>query len=152
MSKRQGSKATAAAVPDSGKTDATANSKLADFAKAQAAKEAKAKTPKIDKSGMVKLPPLPRKAGAKKPEKECDCGCGLMTRSKFYPGHDSRLKGWAIRVARGVIKLEDIAPPYAAPGEQAKVREYIAKLKKDGLFEALKTPTQPKKKAAPANA
>ena len=146
MSKRQGKTVDESSVAKGGKTSAEANTKLADFAKGQAAREAKTKTPKLDKAGQPKLPPLPRKAGAPKPEKPCDCGCGLMTRGKFFPGHDSRLRGWAIRVARGVWSLEDIKPPYAAEGEQAKVKEYIARLKKEGKFDELKTPTAPRKK------
>jgi hypothetical protein len=36
-----------------------------------------------------------------KPQVECWCGCGGMTRSRFCPGHDARFHGLAKKVARG---------------------------------------------------
>ena len=60
------------------------------------------------KSGLPKLPALPR---MRKPKagKECECGCGEMTKGgRFLPGHDSYLKGLALRIERKVIKYADI--------------------------------------------
>ena len=135
-------------VAKGGNPDAAANTNLADFAKGQAAKEAKskaAKVPKVATDGRPKLPSLPRKTAAPKPFKDCECGCGLKTRSKFAPGHDSRLRGWALRVARGICDTAYIKE-YAGEGEAVAVDAYIKGLKKEGKFEALKT-AQPMKKA-----
>lgn len=162
MSKRDRSKTkkapetTTPAADPHGAESAEANTKLADFAKAKTAKEAKAakapkeaKEPKLDQSGVRKLPPLPRKASASnKPLVDCGCGCGVKTKSKFAPGHDSRLRGWSIRVARDLVKLEAIPD-----GEREMVTAHIKQLKKDGKWEDLKNPqVTPKKKAAAAAA
>lgn len=67
-----------------------------------------AAAPKVSKTGLPKLPSLPRMRKAK-PPKECECGCGDMTKGgRFLPGHDSYLKGLALRIERGVIKYKDI--------------------------------------------
>lgn len=61
--------------------------------------------------GRVKLPALPKlpKAARKpKAKRSCLCGCGQQTASRFCPGHDSRLKGWALRVERGVVRVAEI--------------------------------------------
>lgn len=63
------------------------------------------------KATVAKLPPLPKlPKAARKPKAlhACRCGCGQQTASRFCPGHDSRLKGWCLRVNRGVVKLADI--------------------------------------------
>lgn len=128
---------------------AEANGKLADFAKAQTAKAATAKAAKaakVGKDGRPKLPPLPRKAGSPKPLVDCACGCGLKTRSKFAPGHDSRLRGWSLRVARGFIKMDEIPD-----GERQAVEAHIKELKKEGKYEALKTAQPPAKKKTAVN-
>lgn len=158
MSKRKGSKAAAAAAVDETSVakdrvvDTESNSKLADFAKgknAADAKKAAAKLPKKGKDGMPKLPNLPRGAGKPKALKPCECGCGLQTKSKFAPGHDSRLRGWALRIARGLVKLEDITGKYeCSQGEQDAVAAHVKQLKKEGKWEALKTAQVPVKKAA----
>ncbi len=162
MAKRnKGNKAAVAveavdAVVDSGVESPEANEKLASFAKAKNAADAKkadakvaaTKASKTGKDGLPKLPSLPRGAGKPKAEKPCECGCGLMTKSRFAPGHDSRLKGWAIRIARKQVKLEDITGKYeCSQGEQDAVEAHVKQLKKDGKWEALKVPTAPVKKA-----
>lgn len=143
---------------DSGKQDPVANQNLADFAKGAAKKEAEkaaakaAKAPKgpsKGKDGMPKLPNLPRGAAKQKALKPCACGCPLQTRSKFAPGHDSRLKGWAMRIARGMFKLEAMTEVYeTTQGEQDAVAAYIKQLKKEGKFDALKTAQAPVPKKA----
>lgn len=54
------------------------------------------------------LPKLPKAARKPKPLHACSCGCGGTTFGRFCPGHDSRLHGWALRVEKGVVKLEAI--------------------------------------------
>lgn len=96
-----------------------------------AAPNVDAATPKATttKSGLPKLPRLPRARKAK-PPKPCECGCGGMTMGgRFIPGHDSRLKGWAIRIERNLIKYADI------PDEG--VRKAVQKLMKAGGSAAL---------------
>jgi hypothetical protein len=39
----------------------------------------------------------------KKPTRECFCGCGNPTQSRFVPGHDARFHGWARKVAKGEL-------------------------------------------------
>ena len=82
--------------------------------------------PKATKSGVPPLPKMPRaKRSKKKTPKECECGCGDMTAGgRFIPGHDSKLKAWALRVERKVIALKDIEHP--------GIRAAVAKLMKVG--------------------
>lgn len=78
------------------------------------------------KSSLPALPKLPRKRKAKEP-KQCACGCGGMTKGgRFIAGHDSRLKGWLLRVERGLVKIADI--PTA--GERAAVEAHLAAVSK----------------------
>lgn len=72
-------------------------------------------TPKL--APLPKLPKAPRKP---KPLHACSCGCGGTTTGRFCPGHDGRLKGWAIRVERGVIALADIPD-----GERQAVERHL---------------------------
>lgn len=59
-------------------------------------------------SALPKLPSLPRMRKPK-PPKECGCGCGEMTKGgEFLPGHDSYLKGLALRIERKLMKYSDI--------------------------------------------
>lgn len=37
----------------------------------------------------------------------CWCGCGGSTKSRFVPGHDARYHGWAKKVLRGELKLDE---------------------------------------------
>lgn len=69
------------------------------------------------------LPPLPRAPRASKPASNpCACGCGHLTKSTFVPGHDSRLRGWVVRVERGVVALADIPD-----GEREAVQREMAR-------------------------
>jgi len=71
-------------------------------------KKAAAATGKT-KSGLGKLPTLAKKRVFKpKPERPCACGCDQMTKSRFTPGHDSRLKALVLRVERKVMTLAEI--------------------------------------------
>lgn len=49
--------------------------------------------------------------------RDCLCGCGLETGSKFRPGHDAKVKGWLTQVERGLYAggfaaLPDTLKPY----------------------------------------
>lgn len=56
------------------------------------------------------LPALPRmKRAPKAKTHECACGCGGHTANRFLPGHDSKLRGWVLRVQRGIITIDSIA-------------------------------------------
>lgn len=80
-----------------------------------------APTPKVTKSGLPAMPRLPR-ARKPKPAQDCSCGCGGQTRGgRFIPGHDSRLKGWLLRVERKVVTLDQIPE-----GEREAVKRHLA--------------------------
>lgn len=58
---------------------------------------------------LVAMPPLPKMSRANRPKtNHCACGCGQMTAATFVPGHDSRLRGWMLRLERGIVKAADI--------------------------------------------
>lgn len=56
---------------------------------------------------MTKLPAMPRTKKAR-PVHACACGCGLPTKSVWHPGHDGRATGWATRITKGLLTLEDV--------------------------------------------
>lgn len=56
------------------------------------------------KMSMPALPKLPKV----KYVVDCACGCGAKTQSTWYTGHDGRAYGWALRIHRGAMKLEDV--------------------------------------------
>lgn len=84
---------------------AAANPAVAE-AVAKVKKEAK---PRAD-GALPALPKLPSATRARKdkPSKACACGCGTMTKSEWAPGHDARAKGWALRIERGILEMEDV--------------------------------------------
>lgn len=69
---------------------------------------------------LAPLPKLPARARKPRPQVQCACGCGALTGRTFAPGHDSRLKGWVLRVERGIVKLADIPD-----GERQAVAAHI---------------------------
>lgn len=74
-------------------------------------------------NGVQPMPKLPRSVRKPKPAQICQCGCGGTTKGgRFVPGHDARLHGWALRVSRGLVKLEDIKHE----GERAAVKAHLA--------------------------
>lgn len=78
-------------------------------------------------TSLVALPALPKIGRAPKPKtNECECGCGELTASTFVPGHDSRLRGWAIRLERGLVKAA------AFPGLPGELKAAQAFLKANG--------------------
>ena len=64
-------------------------------------------TTKRTKQTMPAMPTMPRMTKVK-PTKPCACGCGMPTKSTWFPGHDGRAKGWALRVMRGVIGIDEV--------------------------------------------
>lgn len=129
-----------------GEPDSEANAALSNLAKVVNMKEATAKKAKAEAakakttdkavkasrvSGLPALPKLP-KSKKLKPEHPCDCGCGTPTRAKFAPGHDSYIRGWAIRVERAVVKLKDV-PAAQQPAVKAMLAERKAKAKQAEL-------------------
>lgn len=72
-------------------------------------------------ANLAPLPALPGKGKTKTPQK-CACGCpgGITKGGRFIPGHDSRMNGWAIRIAGGH------ATDGITPGERAAAERHIA--------------------------
>lgn len=71
----------------------------------------------IGKDGIsVAMPPLPKMQSAAranterkiKPTRDCACGCGTPTKSEWAPGHDARARGWAIRIQRGIMTIDQV--------------------------------------------
>lgn len=77
------------------------------------------------------LPPLPSSARLR-PLVDCECGCGESTQRRFAPGHDSRLRGWVIRVVRGVCTIEWIRE-HVSPGEADAVLQAISERRLHGI-------------------
>lgn len=63
-----------------------------------------------------------------KPQVECWCGCGGMTRSRFCPGHDARFHGLAKKVARGLEDRDESVQ--GLPHEEA-VAEFDRHIRKE---------------------
>jgi hypothetical protein len=57
---------------------------------------------------MVALPAMPRSGRKNRPIVACACGCGMGTKSTWYPGHDGRATGWATRITRGLLTIADV--------------------------------------------
>lgn len=111
-------------VKDSPAVQATAAAKSASTAAADSATSSAAPTPKptkgsaviVGKGGAtVAMPPLPKMTSARvaterkaKPVRDCACGCGTQTKSEWAPGHDARARGWAIRIQRGIITIDQV--------------------------------------------
>lgn len=78
------------------------------------ASKKKAAPSNVDEKGRVRLPPLPRAGKKQKPQKECECGCQQLTRSRYVPGHDSYLRGWVLRVERKIVKISEVPEQHQA--------------------------------------
>lgn len=73
---------------------------------------------------LNRLPSLPSVSSAR-PQVPCACGCGRRTGRTFAPGHDARLKGGCVRVARGLMTLKEVAEHMGKPFADA-VRKALA--------------------------
>lgn len=82
------------------------------------------KAPKLTKTGLPRLPAIKRQRKPK-PARPCSCGCGGETKGgRFIPGHDSRLKGWLLRIERKIVTLDQIPE-----GERAAVLLHLNPVK-----------------------
>lgn len=71
---------------------------------------------------IAPMPPMPKRGGRTATPQTCRCGCAGTTRGGAYiPGHDSRHKGWAQRIANGYDTTG------ITPGERKAAEEYIAR-------------------------
>lgn len=96
---------------------------------------------------MTPLPKMPRlKRLPKAKTNDCRCGCGTKTANKFAPGHDSRLKGWMLRIERGLLKLEDIPD-----GERQAVEAAIVGSTVETVVEKTETKKERKAREKQAN-
>lgn len=59
---------------------------------------------------MDKMPKMPtmKRARKQKPLRDCACGCGRQTKGTWFPGDDGRATGWALRIAKGLLTIEDV--------------------------------------------
>lgn len=55
-----------------------------------------------------RLPALPSMRNGSGAPHPCICGCKQPTKRTWYPGHDGRATGWATRIERGIIKIDDV--------------------------------------------
>lgn len=76
---------------------------------------------------LARFTPLPKASrGPKAKTNDCSCGCGMKTAAKFVPGHDSRLRGWALRLERGIVTEK------AFPGTSGELKAAKAFLAANG--------------------
>lgn len=74
-------------------------------------------------NGLVALPALPKMSrGARPKTNDCACGCGQKTAANFVPGHDSRLRGWALRLERGLVTDKTFP---GLPGELVAAKAFL---------------------------
>ena len=74
---------------------------------------------------MIAMPPMPT-AKKNKPSRPCACGCGQATKSIWASGHDGRATGWAIRVKRGYMTLDEV-PANERQGAEIMIARMEAK-------------------------
>ncbi len=79
---------------------------------------------------LTAMPSMP-KSKKNKPTHDCKCGCGQPTKSTWFPGHDGRATGWAVRIERGIIDLNGV------PANERKGAEFML-AKRKGEREASK--------------
>lgn len=84
--------------------------------------------------------PLPRMSrSSSRATRPCACGCERPTQRTWFPGHDGRATGWAIRVERGMA-LDDV------PANERKGA--VRMLRSRGTFDAVIERGNPRKQAA----
>lgn len=55
-----------------------------------------------------RMPALPRLSGKSGAKHACACGCGRLTGGTWFPGDDGRATGWATRIEKGFLTLQDV--------------------------------------------
>ncbi len=55
-----------------------------------------------------KMPALPKMSGKSGAPHACACGCKRLTKGTWFPGDDGRATGWATRIEKGYLTLEDV--------------------------------------------
>ena len=61
-----------------------------------------------NRKSLPSLPSLPSLGRKARPVHPCICGCGAGTRGMWAPGHDGRATGWAVRIERGIITIDEV--------------------------------------------
>lgn len=103
--------------------------------------------PKVAKKKTTDLmPPLPKMPSAArtrkpKPMVACACGCGGETQGTWVPGHDAYVKGWALRVNRKLVKIEDTPEPQREAIK--KMQKVLAAREKEAKTAEQTTSTEP---------
>ena len=87
--------------------------------------------------GAAEKPAKTKGEKAKKPIKNvelrnCLCGCGSPSKSRFLPGHDARLHGLVLRIFRGKASQDEL-PATPATREYLKTAPWMT----DGIRTAL---------------
>jgi len=54
------------------------------------------------------MPALPKLSGKSGIAHACVCGCGRLTKSTWFPGDDGRATGWAVRIEKGILAMDDV--------------------------------------------
>lgn len=57
---------------------------------------------------LPSLPSMPRTGRKNRPLTHCACGCKGLTRGTWFVGHDGRATGWAVRIEKGIITIDDV--------------------------------------------
>lgn len=92
---------------------------------------------------MVALPKLSGKAGV---VRACACGgCGFTTKSTWHTGHDGHCEGWAVRVLRGLLTIDDV-PAEVRAGVILRLKrhdvEVTPKAKRERKAKVTEVPTE----------
>ena len=95
---------------------------------------------------------LQAKTAKKKPTRPCYCGCGGETQGRFVPGHDARFHGWARKIAKGELTMDEVVavlPHDEAKEEMAHCVEHMRpKLEAEARLRAEKAVAKAKERAA----
>lgn len=119
---KKGEKGEAPPAPPASTAASTADKVADGLKKVAGSPEVQAKVKAVKEAKVAKegaLPPLPkmpssasgaRASGEKKikPTRPCACGCGTETKSEWAPGHDARARGWALRIQRGILTIDQV--------------------------------------------
>jgi len=88
-------------------------------------------------SKLPTMPALPRVKKVK-PTRPCACGCGMATKSEWHSGHDGRATGWALRIERGLMSIDEV-PANERRGAEIMLARHAAKAKREAAMAKLVT-------------